>query len=190
MRIRTTPKYSTAIPAHFFNSLNWYSGGWSPIGSTRHCGHQYAYCANHGWLWWWRNWCNDDWQGKPNYSKKTSPSATLSNTNTTCSTRMRTRAAAMGTQRLTAWAMALPLTAAATVHIGSLFGPQYQTGNSVATFLCRADGVRSRYIVKFFVVALHTWLQLVNSYSILIISALRHSADNVLKFHLLELWLS
>jgi hypothetical protein len=21
--------------------LNWYSGGWSPIGSTRHCGHQW-----------------------------------------------------------------------------------------------------------------------------------------------------
>jgi hypothetical protein len=20
--------------------INWYSGGWSPIGSTRHCGHQ------------------------------------------------------------------------------------------------------------------------------------------------------
>jgi hypothetical protein len=23
------------------NFFNWYSGGWSPIGSTRHCGHQW-----------------------------------------------------------------------------------------------------------------------------------------------------
>jgi hypothetical protein len=25
---------------------------------------QMAYCANPGWLWWWRNWWSD-WQGKP-----------------------------------------------------------------------------------------------------------------------------
>jgi hypothetical protein len=23
------------------NFFNWYSGGWNPIGSTRHCGHKY-----------------------------------------------------------------------------------------------------------------------------------------------------
>jgi hypothetical protein len=62
---------------------NWYSGGWSPIGSTRHWGHQLAYCAGPGWLWWWRNWSND-WQGKPKYSEKTCPSATLSTKNPTC----------------------------------------------------------------------------------------------------------
>jgi hypothetical protein len=28
--------------------INWYSGGWSPIGSTRHCGHPLAYCASPG----------------------------------------------------------------------------------------------------------------------------------------------
>jgi hypothetical protein len=67
-----------------WDKLNWYIGGWSPIGSTRHCGHQYAYCANSGWLWWWRNWWNDDWQGKPKYSEKTCPSAALSITNPTC----------------------------------------------------------------------------------------------------------
>jgi hypothetical protein len=49
-----------------------------------------------GWLWWRRNWWNEDWQGKPKYSEKTRPSATLS-----------TRAA-VGNQRLTAWAMARP----------------------------------------------------------------------------------
>jgi hypothetical protein len=42
-----------------------------------------AYCASPGWLWWWRNWWND-WQGKPKYSKKTCPSATLSTTNPIC----------------------------------------------------------------------------------------------------------
>jgi hypothetical protein len=45
---------------------------WSPIGSTRHCAHQKAYCASPRWLWWWRNWWND-WQGKPKYSEKTCP---------------------------------------------------------------------------------------------------------------------
>jgi hypothetical protein len=32
----------------------------------------------------WRNWWNDDWQGKPKYSEKTCPSAALSATKTTC----------------------------------------------------------------------------------------------------------
>jgi hypothetical protein len=32
----------------------------------------------------WRNWWNEDWQGKPKYSEKTCPSATLSTTNPTC----------------------------------------------------------------------------------------------------------
>jgi hypothetical protein len=36
-----------------------------------------------GWLWRWRILWNEDWQGKPKYSKKTHPSATLSTTNPT-----------------------------------------------------------------------------------------------------------
>jgi hypothetical protein len=44
-------------------------------GSTRHV------CP--GWLWWWRIWWSEDWQGKPKYSEKTCPSATLSTTNPT-----------------------------------------------------------------------------------------------------------
>jgi hypothetical protein len=48
------------------------------------------------------------WQGKPKYSEKTCPGAILSTTNTTCQTRARTRAAAVGSQRLTASAMARP----------------------------------------------------------------------------------
>jgi hypothetical protein len=49
----------------------------------------------------WRNWWND-WQGKPRYSEKTYPSAVLSTTNPKSSARTRTRAAAVGSQRLTA----------------------------------------------------------------------------------------
>jgi hypothetical protein len=46
-------------------------GGWSPTGSTRHVSHQLAYCTSPGWLWGWRIWWNDDWQGKLKYSEKT-----------------------------------------------------------------------------------------------------------------------
>jgi hypothetical protein len=35
------------------------------------------------WWWLWRNWWNEDWQGKSKYSEKTCPSATLSTTNPT-----------------------------------------------------------------------------------------------------------
>jgi hypothetical protein len=35
------------------------------------------------WWWVWRNWRNEDWQGKPKYSAKTYPRATLSTTNHT-----------------------------------------------------------------------------------------------------------
>jgi hypothetical protein len=36
------------------------------------------------WWWLWRNWWNEDWQGKPKYSEKTCPNVTLSTTNPTC----------------------------------------------------------------------------------------------------------
>jgi hypothetical protein len=52
------------------------------------------------WLWRWRIWWNEDWQGKPKYSEKTCPNSTLSTTNPTC----QTWAAAVGSQRLTAMA--------------------------------------------------------------------------------------
>jgi hypothetical protein len=41
---------------------------------------------------------NGFWHGKPKYSEKTCPDATLSTTNPTCQTRVRTRAAAVGSQ--------------------------------------------------------------------------------------------
>jgi hypothetical protein len=49
--------------------------------STRHVGHSLAYCTCLGWLWGWRISWNEDWQGKPKYSEKTCPNATLSTTN-------------------------------------------------------------------------------------------------------------
>jgi hypothetical protein len=44
-----------------------------------------AYCTapNDKWGWLWSNWWNEDWQGKPKYSEKTCPSATLSTTDPT-----------------------------------------------------------------------------------------------------------
>jgi hypothetical protein len=57
---------------------------WSGVltGSTRHVSHLLAYCSCPGWLWGWRIWWNE-WQGKPKYSEKTCPVATLSTTNPT-----------------------------------------------------------------------------------------------------------
>jgi hypothetical protein len=42
-----------------------------------------AYCTCPGWLWRWRVWWNENWQGKPMYSEKTCPSATSSTINLT-----------------------------------------------------------------------------------------------------------
>jgi hypothetical protein len=60
------------------------------------------------WWWLWSNWWNGDWQGKPKYSEKTYPSATLSTTNPTWRDPGSNPAAAVGSQRLTAWAMTRP----------------------------------------------------------------------------------
>jgi hypothetical protein len=48
-----------------------------------YCGHYWPIVPAPGDRWWWRNWLNEDWQGKPKHSKKTCPSATLSTTNPT-----------------------------------------------------------------------------------------------------------
>jgi hypothetical protein len=42
-----------------------------------------AFCICSGWLWGWRIWWNDDWQGDPKYSEKTCPCVTLFTTNPT-----------------------------------------------------------------------------------------------------------
>jgi hypothetical protein len=55
--------------------------GLSPL----YCGHFWPIvpAPDDGWGWLWSNWWNEDWQGKPKYSEKICPSATLSTTNAT-----------------------------------------------------------------------------------------------------------
>jgi hypothetical protein len=70
-----------------------------------------AYCASLGWQWrWlWRSRWNVDWQGKLKFSEKTCPSATFVHHKIPHDQiRLWTRAAAVGTRRLTVWAMARP----------------------------------------------------------------------------------
>jgi hypothetical protein len=58
---------------------------WGGTKSTRYCGHLWpiVQAPDDRWGWLWSNWWNEDWQGKPKYSEKTCPSATLSTTNPT-----------------------------------------------------------------------------------------------------------
>jgi hypothetical protein len=58
---------------------------WGGTKSTRYCGHFWSIvqAPDDRWGWLWSNWWNEDWQGKPKYSEKTYPSATLSTTNPT-----------------------------------------------------------------------------------------------------------
>jgi hypothetical protein len=90
------------ISRAFFNSGSW--GYW-------HCGHSWPIVPARydRWWWLWRNWWNEDWQGKPKFSEKTCPSATFVHHKIPHDqTRFWTRAAAVGSRRLTAWAMARP----------------------------------------------------------------------------------
>jgi hypothetical protein len=50
-----------------------------------YCGHNWPIVPtpDDRWWWLWRNWWYEDWRGKPKYSEKTCPSATLSTTNPT-----------------------------------------------------------------------------------------------------------
>jgi hypothetical protein len=59
-----------------------------------------------GWLW--SNRWNTNWQGKPKYSEKTCHSSTLSSQIAHDLIRVWTRAAAVGSRRLIAWAMTRP----------------------------------------------------------------------------------
>jgi hypothetical protein len=70
-----------------------------------------AYCASLGWWWrWlWRSRWNVDWQREPKFSEKTCPSATFVHHKIPhYHARFWTQAAAVGSRRLTAWAMARP----------------------------------------------------------------------------------
>jgi hypothetical protein len=64
--------------------------------------------------WWvWSSHWNENWQGRPKFSEKTCPSAILSIPSPIDLTWARTRAHAVGSRWLTAWATARPL----RVHI-------------------------------------------------------------------------
>jgi hypothetical protein len=78
---------------------------------------------------------NGLWQGKPKYSEKTCPDATLSTINPTCQTRARTRACMVGSQRLTASAMARTIYAIGIVKINSWI-MAYVVCTILFTYLC------------------------------------------------------
>jgi hypothetical protein len=61
-----------------------------------------------GWLWGWRILWNEDWQGKPNYSGIPAPAPLCPPQIPLDQTQARTEATAVGSQRLTTWAMAQP----------------------------------------------------------------------------------
>jgi hypothetical protein len=77
---RTSEVHCNSLYVFFFNSHN---GGWNPYWVHSACRPLVAYCTCPGWLWGWRIWWNKNWLGKPKYSEKTCPSATLSTTNST-----------------------------------------------------------------------------------------------------------
>jgi hypothetical protein len=83
-------------------------------------------------------WWNEEWQGKPKYSEKTCPSSTLPTTNPTCQIRARTRAAAMGSQPLTASALARPIL---EITVNDLLDKRQLTSNFLETkvLLCNVN---------------------------------------------------
>jgi hypothetical protein len=68
-----------------FNVVFFFSfSGWGETESTWYVGHCWPIVPASNDRWWlWSSWRNEDWQGKPKYSEKTCPSATLSTTNPT-----------------------------------------------------------------------------------------------------------
>jgi hypothetical protein len=93
-------------PIFFFFSFS----GWGEPESTWYVGHCWpiVLAPDDRWWWLWSSWWNEDWQRKPKYSEKTCPSALCPPQIPHDLTWDRTRAAAVGSQRLTAWAMARP----------------------------------------------------------------------------------
>jgi hypothetical protein len=88
-----------ALGCNFF-FLDWYSGGWNPIGSTRHCAHQWPIVPAPG--------DYDDGEiggmieGETEILGENLPPVLLCPPQTPHAARTRTLAAAVGSQRLTA----------------------------------------------------------------------------------------
>jgi hypothetical protein len=59
--------------------------GWDWLWVFWYCGQYWPIvpAPDDRWWWLWRHWWNEDWQGKPKYSEKTCPNATLPTTNPT-----------------------------------------------------------------------------------------------------------
>jgi hypothetical protein len=72
-----TARLSPIAFVNFFLFLVW----WDWV--SWYCAHYWPIvpAPDDRWWWLWRNWWNEDWQGKLKYSEKTCPSATLSTTN-------------------------------------------------------------------------------------------------------------
>jgi hypothetical protein len=84
--------------------------GWDWREFTWYCGQYWPIvpAPDDRWWWLWSNWWNEDWQGKQKHSEKTCPNAASSPQIPRDLPRAPTRAVAVGSQRLTAWAMAWP----------------------------------------------------------------------------------
>jgi hypothetical protein len=80
--------------------------GLSPL----YCGHLWPIvpAPDDRWGWLWSNWWNEDWQGNRSTRRKPAPVPLCPPQIPLDQTRDRTRAAAVESQRLTAWAMARP----------------------------------------------------------------------------------
>jgi hypothetical protein len=63
-RLTDAVRSSTSSNTWFFKLAGWYFG---------YCGHYWPIvpAPDDRWWWLWRNWWNEDWQGKPKYSEKT-----------------------------------------------------------------------------------------------------------------------
>jgi hypothetical protein len=84
-------------------------GRWSPNWVHSAPRHLLAYCACPGWLWGWRIFGGmNNGRGNPSTRRKPAPAPLCPRQIPLDKTRDRTRATAVGSQRLTAWAMARP----------------------------------------------------------------------------------
>jgi hypothetical protein len=112
------------------------------------------------WGWLWRNLWNKDWQGKPKYSEKTCPSATLSTTNPTWldpGFNPVRRGGKPGTKRLSYGAAQVPHTTMAVVWINETEILNFRTLSNIKTLLKRTfqrlDSLRPQ------TKSLHGWAQ-------------------------------
>jgi hypothetical protein len=101
------PKKST--PPNMYLFIFRIVGGGVQAGSTRHVGHWMAYCTCPGWLWWWRIGGIKIGRGNRSIRRKPTPAPLCPPQIPLGQTWVWTRAAAVGSQRLTAWAMARPM---------------------------------------------------------------------------------